>query len=65
MLARALALPPMESKVVVVLASMSVGANVYLMATQFERLESAVATSLVLSTASGALTTPFLLWMLG
>jgi predicted permease len=65
MLARALALPPMESKVVVVLASMSVGANVYLMATQFERLESAVATSLVLSTASGALTTPLLLWMLG
>jgi malonate transporter len=64
-LARALALPVMESKVVVVLASMSVGANVYLMATQFERLEATVATSLVLSTAAGAFTTPLLLWMLG
>jgi malonate transporter and related proteins len=65
MLARALALPPMESKVVVVLASMSVGANVYLMATQFERLEAAVATSLVVSTLSAAITTPLLLWALG
>jgi predicted permease len=65
LLARALALPPIETKVVVLLASMSVGANVYLMATQFERLEAAVATSLVLSTAFAAFTTPFLLWALG
>jgi predicted permease len=65
LLARALALPPVESKVVVVLASMSVGANVYLMATQFERLEGAVAASLVLSTACAAITTPLLLWLLG
>jgi malonate transporter and related proteins len=65
MLARALALPPIESKVVVALASLSVGANVYLMATQFERLEAAIATSLVLSTVSAAFTTPLLLWMLG
>jgi predicted permease len=65
MLARALALPPIESKVVVLLASMSVGANVYLMASQFERLEAVVATSLVASTAFAAFTTPFLLWVLG
>ena len=65
LLARALALPPIESKVVVVLASMSVGANVYLMAMQFERLQGAVATSLVLSTACAAVTIPFLLWVLG
>lgn len=65
LLARALGLPAVESKVVVVLASMSVGANVYLMATQFERLEAAVAASLVLSTALAALTTPCLLWLLG
>jgi malonate transporter len=65
LLARALALPPMEAKVVVVLASMSVGANVYLMAMQFERLQAAVATSLVLSTTFAAFTTPLLLWALG
>jgi malonate transporter len=65
LLARALALPPIESKVVVVLASMSVGANVYLMAMQFDRLQGAVATSLVLSTALAAFTTPLLLWALG
>jgi malonate transporter and related proteins len=65
LLARALALPTMETKVVVLLASLSVGANVYLMATQFERLEAAVATSLVLSTLVAAFTTPLLLWMLG
>jgi predicted permease len=65
MLARALALPAMETKVVVLLASLSVGANVYLMATQFARLEAAIATSLVLSTLSAAFTTPLLLWALG
>jgi malonate transporter len=65
LLARALGLPPIESKVVVLLASISTGANVYLMATQFDCLQSAIATSLVLSTALAALTTPLLLWALG
>lgn len=54
-------LPAMELKVVVLLASMAVGANVYLMAVQFERLQGTIASSLVLSTALAALTTPVLL----
>ena len=51
--------------VVVLLASMSVGANVYLMAVQFEALQAAVAGSLVLSTVLAAITTPILLALLG
>jgi predicted permease len=54
-------LPIMELKVVVLLASMAVGANVYLMAVQFDRLQGTIATSLVLSTAFAAFTTPLLL----
>ncbi|HEX3697659.1 MAG TPA: AEC family transporter [Polyangia bacterium] len=64
-LARALHLPPMETKVVVLLASMSVGANVYLMAVQFQALQAAVAGSLVLSTVMAAVTTPLLMALLG
>lgn len=63
-LAAALGLPALELKVVVTLASMSVGANVYLMALQFETTQGAVAGSLVLSTALAALTTPVLLALL-
>lgn len=54
-------LPIMELKVVVLLASMAIGANVYLMAVQFERLQGTIATSLVVSTALAAFTTPLLL----
>jgi hypothetical protein len=60
-LARTLDLPPMETQVVVLLASIAVGANVYLMSRQFKVLEGPVAGSLVLSTALAALTTPLLL----
>ena len=59
--ALALGLPPLETSVVVLLASMSVGANVYLMANQFETLQGTVANSLVMSTALAAITTPLLL----
>jgi len=65
LLARLLGLPPLESKVVVLLASLSTGANVYLMATQFGTLEAAIAGSLVISTALAAFTAPALLWALG
>ncbi|HKP64151.1 MAG TPA: AEC family transporter [Polyangiales bacterium] len=65
LLSRIIGLPPLESKVVVLLASLSTGANVYLMATQFETLEAAIASSLVLSTALAAMTVPVLLWTLG
>jgi malonate transporter len=60
-LARLLGLPPLETQAIVLLASMATGANVYLMARQFSSLESAVASSLVLSTALAAVTTP--LWL--
>ena len=57
----ALGLPPLELQVVVLLASLSVGANVYLMSTQFETLQGPVASSLVLSTLLAALATPLIL----
>jgi malonate transporter and related proteins len=61
LLALALGLPALETQVVVLLASLAVGVNVYLMALQFERLESAVASSLMLSTVLASITTP--LWL--
>ncbi len=64
-LALALHLPAMETRVVVLLASISVGVNVYLMARQFNTLHTAVASSLVLSTLLAAFTTPLLLALVG
>jgi predicted permease len=61
LLARALALPPTETRAIVLLAAMPVGANVYLMSRQFATLEGPVASSLVLSTAIAAATTPLTL----
>ena len=60
-LARLLRLPPVETSAVVLLASMSVGTNVYLMSRQFGVLEGPVASSLLLSTVLAALTTPVVL----
>jgi len=60
-LASLIGLPPMETQVVVLLASIAVGANVYLMSRQFKALEGPVAGSLVLSTIFAALTTPLVL----
>lgn len=64
-LARLLGLPPMETQVVVLLGSIAVGVNVYLMSRQFKTLEGPVAGSLVLSTALAALTTPLVLTLSG
>ena len=64
-IARALALPPREMVTVVVMGSMPVGANVYLMAKEFGAMEGAVASSLVLTTALSAVTIPLLLLVLG
>lgn len=61
LLARLLDLPPMETQVVVLLGSLAVGANVYLMSRQFKVLEGAVAGSLVLSTLLAAVSTPLVL----
>jgi malonate transporter len=61
MLARALGVSPMETNAVVLLGSIAVGANVYLMSRHFKVLEGPVAASLVLSTAGSAVTTPLIL----
>lgn len=64
-LAWALGLPLLETQVVVLLASLAVGVNVYLMSRQFKAMESAVAASLVLSTLLAAFTTPLVLTLIG
>lgn len=61
LLALLLHLPALETSVIVLLASMSVGVNVYLMSQEFQTLQGAVASSLLLSTALAAFTTPLLL----
>jgi malonate transporter len=63
-LAALLDLPPLETSVVVLLASLAVGINVYIMAAQFNTLQQTIAGSLVLSTALASLTTPVLLALL-
>ncbi|WP_291995585.1 AEC family transporter [Candidatus Accumulibacter sp. ACC003] len=65
LLAVLIGLPAMETRVVVLLASLAVGANVYLMSRQFKTLEGPVASSLVLSTALAALSTPLLMTLTG
>jgi predicted permease len=60
-LAWLLGLPKMETRAVVLLSSMSIGANVYLMAGQFKVLEGAMASALVLSTLLASVTTPLVL----
>lgn len=61
LLARMLGLPAMETQVVVLLGSIAIGANVYLMARQFKVMEGPIAASLVLSTALSAISTPIAL----
>jgi predicted permease len=60
-LARLLDLGPVETQAVVVLASLPVGANVYLMSRAFDAMQGPVSTSLVLSTALASITTPVVL----
>lgn len=59
-----LKLPAMETKVVTLMASISIGANVYLMSRQFQSMEGPIASALVLSTALAAITTPLLLTLM-
>lgn len=58
LLARLLKLPAMETQAIVLLGSVALGINVYIVARQFQALEGPVASSLVLSTLLSALTTP-------
>jgi len=60
-LALVLGLPSLETKVVVLMASIAVGANVYLMSRQFGALEVPVSQGLLISTLLSALTTPLFL----
>jgi predicted permease len=65
LLAWLLHLPPMETRVVVLLSALSVGVNVYLMAREFDSMQGPVASSMVLSTAFSALTAPLALALVG
>ena len=64
LLAWTLQLPRLETQAVVLLAALPVGVNVYLMSREFQSSEGAVATSMVMSTALAAITTPVALAML-
>ncbi len=64
-LSRLVGLPAGETAVVVAMAGLPIGANVFLMARQFRALEAAVAAGLVVSTALAAFTTPVVLALLG
>jgi malonate transporter len=61
LIARWLKLGQLETQVVVMLAALPVGTNVYLMSRQFNVLGGPVASSLVISTAIAAVTTPMIL----
>lgn len=60
-LAIALGLPALELRAAVLVASMAVGINVYLMSLQFQSLQGTIASSIVLSNLFAAFTTPLLL----
>jgi len=64
-LASALALPVLETQVIVLLSSLAVGVNVYLMSRQFNTMEAPVASSMLLSTALSGVTTPLVLSLIG
>ncbi|HYM35658.1 MAG TPA: AEC family transporter [Steroidobacteraceae bacterium] len=59
--AMVLGLSAIETKAIVLMASMSIGANVYLMSMQFQTMQSAIASGMVISTAIAAVTTPLFL----
>lgn len=63
-IAWALHLPRLESQVIVLLGSMAVGVNVYLMAQKFNVLQGATATSMLVSTIGSTMTTPLLMMLM-
>jgi len=64
-LAVALGLPKLETQAIVMLASISVAVNVYLMADQFKTMKGPIASSMVLSTILAAFTTPIAIALTG
>ena len=63
-LAYLIGLPKLETQAIVLLSSMAVGVNVYLMSRQFGVLAGPAASALVLSTLLAAMTTPLVLALL-
>ncbi|OCG08754.1 hypothetical protein A9G13_01450 [Gilliamella sp. wkB178] len=60
-LGKLLGLPLLELQVMVVLSSVSIAINCYMMARQFEVLQGPIASSLLISTALSSITTPLIL----
>ena len=60
-----LGLPRIETQAIVLLAALPVGINVYLMAREFDSLEAAVASSMLLSTIVAAASAPLVLSLMG
>ena len=61
LLAHMLKLPTIETQAIVLLGSVALGANTYIVAKQFQSLEGPIASSLMLSTVLAAVTTPLVL----
>lgn len=60
-LAKLIGLPAQETRVIVLLGSIGLGANVFLMARQFKAVEGGMAGALIMSTMCSAVTTPLFL----
>ena len=65
LLSRLIGLPPLETSVIVLMASIALGVNAYLMAREFRALEGPVSTALLVSTVASAVTVPLVLLLLG
>lgn len=65
MIARLTGLPALETQVVVLLASIALGVNGYLMAREFKALQGPIGTALLLSTIGSAATVPMVLLLTG
>jgi predicted permease len=63
--ANLLALPPLDTAAVVLLAALPVGANVYLLSAQFHVLPASVPSAIVVPTGVAAITTPIVLTVAG
>lgn len=63
LLALMVGLPPLEMAVVMLLSSIALGVNGYLMAREFGALVGPAGTALLLSTAISAVSTPIIIWL--
>ncbi len=63
-IALGLGLPEIETKVVVLMGSLAIGVNVYLMSEQFNALKAETASGMLMSTVFSAFTTPLLMLLI-